>query len=83
VNAWLWAAAALTAALVPLAGAAARAPRTGGLVAMNAAGTDAVLILLLLAEGTHSQSFADLALVLAVMTFIGSIAFIRFLERLR
>jgi multisubunit Na+/H+ antiporter MnhF subunit len=83
VNAWLWAAAVLTAALVPLALVVGRAPRGGGLVAMNAAGTDAVLVLLLLAEGTDSQSFADLALVLAVMTFIGSVAFLRFLERLR
>jgi multisubunit Na+/H+ antiporter MnhF subunit len=83
VNAWLWAAAVLTAALVPLVIVVARAPRGGGLVAMNAAGTDTVFILLLLAEGTDSQSFADLALVLAVMTFIGSVAFLRFLERLR
>ena len=83
MNPWLIAAAILTAALVPLVLVAARAQRGSGLVAMNAAGTDTVLILLLLAEGTHSQSFADLALVLALMTFIGSIAFIRFLERLR
>jgi multisubunit Na+/H+ antiporter MnhF subunit len=83
VNVWLWAATILTAALIPLAVVAARTPRTGGLVAMTAAGTDTVFVLLLLAEGVHSQSFADLALVLAVMTFIGSVAFIRFLERLR
>lgn len=83
MNVWLWAATILTAALVPLVVVAARGPRTGGLVAMNAAGMDTVFVLLLLAEGTHSQSFADLALILAVMTFIGSVAFIRFLERLR
>jgi multisubunit Na+/H+ antiporter MnhF subunit len=43
---------------------------------------DASLALLLLAEGTKSQSFATLALILAVTSFVGSIAFIRFLGRL-
>jgi multisubunit Na+/H+ antiporter MnhF subunit len=42
-----------------------------------------VLALLLLAEGTHSQSFADLALVLAVVSFVGAVAFLHFLERVR
>jgi len=38
---------------------------------------------MLLAEGTQSQSFATLALILAVTSFIGSIGFIRFLAQLR
>jgi multisubunit Na+/H+ antiporter MnhF subunit len=38
--------------------------------------------MLLLAEGTKSQSFATLALILAVTSFIGMIAFLRFLVRL-
>jgi multisubunit Na+/H+ antiporter MnhF subunit len=52
-------------------------------IALEAAGVDAALILLLLAEGTRRQPFADLAIVLAVMSFAGAIAFVRFLERLR
>jgi multisubunit Na+/H+ antiporter MnhF subunit len=82
VNAWLWGAVILGAALVPLAVVAALRPAPGGVVALEAAGTDAALALLLLSEGTHSQSFATLALVLAVMSFVGSIAFLHFLERL-
>jgi multisubunit Na+/H+ antiporter MnhF subunit len=82
MNGWLWAATVLTGALVPLIAVAALAPPLHRLVAVEAAGTDAALVMLLIAEGTESQSFASLALVLAVMGFIGSIAFIRFLEHL-
>jgi len=79
VNGWLWAAAALAAALVPLLCVAALSSPLHGLVAAEAAGVDAALAMLLLAEGTKSQSFASLALVLGVLSFVGSIAFIRFL----
>jgi len=82
VNGWLWAAAALTAGLVPLAVVAAVSEPLAGLVAVELAGVDAALALLLLAEGTRSQSFASLALVLAVLAFAGSIAFVRFLAQL-
>lgn len=83
MNGWLWGAAILIVALVPLTLVAARARLGAALVAIECASTDAVLALLLLAEGTHSQSFADVALVLAVMSFIGAIAFLQFLERVR
>ncbi|UGS38361.1 monovalent cation/H+ antiporter complex subunit F [Capillimicrobium parvum] len=83
MNAWLWAAAILGAALVPLAIAAALRPPRGGVTALEAAGADAVLVLLLLAEGTKSQSFATLALVAAVTGFVGGVAFLHFLERVR
>jgi multisubunit Na+/H+ antiporter MnhF subunit len=79
VNGWLWAAAALAAALVPLLGVAAVSHPLHGLVAAEAAGVDAALAMLLLAEGTKSQSFASLALVAGVLSFVGSIGFIRFL----
>jgi multisubunit Na+/H+ antiporter MnhF subunit len=82
VNGWLWAATVLAGALVPLAVVAATLPPLHGLVAVEAATLDAVLALLLLAEGTKSQSFATLALALAVTSFVGAIAFIRFLIRL-
>lgn len=83
MNGWLWAATALIAALAPLALVAARRPPLEGLVALEAGGVDAALAMLLLAEGTRRQVFADLALVLGVLSFVGAIAFIRFLERLR
>ncbi len=52
-----------------------------GVVALSLAGVIATLVLLLLAEGFHRQPFVDLAVALAVMSFIGSVAFVRFLER--
>jgi multisubunit Na+/H+ antiporter MnhF subunit len=82
VNGWLWAATALAGALVPLVVVAALRPALHGLVALELAGIDAALAMLLLAEGTHSQSFASLALVLAVMSFVGAIGFIRFLAQI-
>ena len=83
MNVWLWTAAVLAVPLAGLAIAAARRPPLEGVVALEVAGVDATLILLLLAEGTRRQPFADLAIVLAVMSFAGGIAFVRFLERLR
>jgi multisubunit Na+/H+ antiporter MnhF subunit len=83
VNVWLWAAAVLTVPLAGLAAVAIRRPLLEGVVALEAAGIDATLVLLLLAEGTRRQAFADLAIVLAAMSFAGGIAFVRFLERLR
>jgi multisubunit Na+/H+ antiporter MnhF subunit len=82
VNGWLWAATVLGGALVPLVVVAATRPPLHGLVAVEAAGLDGALAVLLLAEGTKSQSFATLALILAVTSFVGTIAFLRFLVRL-
>jgi multisubunit Na+/H+ antiporter MnhF subunit len=83
VNGWLWAAAVLGAALVPLAVLCARLPAPEGVVATEAAGVDATLALLLIAQGTGRQPFGDLALVLAVVSFVGAIAYLRFVESLR
>ena len=83
MNGWLWAAAALVAALVPLALLCVRLPAPEGVVAIEAAGVDAVLALLLIAQGTNRQPFGDLALVLAVVSFVGSIAYLRFVEAFR
>jgi multisubunit Na+/H+ antiporter MnhF subunit len=80
VNGWLWAATALAAALVPLLAVAAISSPLQGLAAVEVAGVDATLALLLFAEGTQSQSFASLALVMAAASFIGSIAYLRFLS---
>jgi len=83
VNGWLWAATVLAGALVPLVLVAALGDVHQALVAIEAAGVDSALALLLLSEGTQSQSFATLALVTAVMSFIGSIAYIQFLVDLQ
>jgi multicomponent Na+:H+ antiporter subunit F len=83
VNGWLWAASVLMCALLPLLWVCVRLPAPEGVVAIEAAGVDAVLALLLIAEGTGRQPFADLALVLAVVSFIGAIAYLRFVEAFR
>ena len=83
MNVWLWAAAVLTVPLAGLAIVRIRRPLLEGVVALEAAGIDATLVLLLLAEGTRRQAFADLAIVLAAMSFAGGVAFVRFLERVR
>ena len=81
MNQWLWAAAALTVGLAALVVVALRGRRIDGVIALEAAGANAALIMLLLSEGTRRQPFADLAIVLAVMSFAGSIVFLRFLDR--
>jgi multicomponent Na+:H+ antiporter subunit F len=78
VNAWLWAAAVLTAALVAPLWVAIRRPLLDGIVALEAAGANATLVLLLIAEGTRREPFGDLALVLAITSFAGGLAFLRF-----
>lgn len=81
MNEWLWAAVALLALLGVLGAVAVRRPFLDGIVALEVAGIDAALVLLLVAEGTHRQPFADLALVLGAMSFVGSVAFVRFAEQ--
>jgi len=81
VNAWLIAAAVLlVSVLVPL-WAVARLPLMDALVALELTGVTQTTVLLLLAEGFHREALFDPALVLAVMTFIGALAYARFMER--
>jgi multisubunit Na+/H+ antiporter MnhF subunit len=81
VNVWLIAALALLPGLLACLVVCALAGPLDGLVALELAGVLSSVELLLLAEGTRRQPFVDLALVLAVMAFIGSLAFARLLER--
>ena len=81
MNEWLAASLVLLVAMVPLAVVCVRSPAIDGLVALQVGGTNAALVLLLLAEGIQRQPFADLALILAATSFIGPLAFAYFLER--
>jgi multicomponent Na+:H+ antiporter subunit F len=83
MNEWLLGASVLTVALIPCLWVAVRSSFADGLVAVQLAGTLASLALLMLAEGETRQPFSDLALVLAVVSFAGSLLFARFLERSR
>ncbi len=82
MNEWILAAVVLLiGGAAPLALVCVVSEAMEGVVALSLAGLIATLALLLLAEGFHRQPFVDLGVALAVMSFIGSVAFIRFLER--
>jgi multisubunit Na+/H+ antiporter MnhF subunit len=81
VNEWLIAALVLfVGALVPVSIAGLSRDTMAAAAALNLAGPVAALILLLLAEGFHRQPFVDLAVVLSVVSFVGSVIVARFLE---
>ena len=82
MNAWLIAATALMVGLLPVpVGLRPPADRSTLSWRCELASTITTLILLLIAQGTHRQPFFDLALVSAVLSFAGGLAFARFLER--
>ncbi|MGI8903039.1 MAG: MrpF/PhaF family protein [Solirubrobacteraceae bacterium] len=81
MNEWLIAALVLLVALVPVTVVALGARPASGLVALQVAGYDATLILLLLSQGFGRQPFVDLALILGVMSFIGGVVLAAFIER--
>ena len=81
MNAFLWAGTALVALELPLLGFACVASRVDALVAMVAASAIFTLALVLLAQGFQRSSYTVLGLVAAVVTFAGSLVFVRFFER--
>ena len=82
MNGWVLAAIVLVlGGLVPCLAVSLTASVMEGLVALELAGVISVLVLLLLAEGFQRQPFVDLALVLAVLSFVGTLAFVRYMER--
>ena len=83
MNAFQIAAAVLIAGLVPCGYVCMRGSFAEGVVGVQLAGTVAALALLALAQSEHRQPFADLALVLAVLSFAGTLLFARFLEENR
>jgi multisubunit Na+/H+ antiporter MnhF subunit len=81
VNGWLALAAVLLAGVAACGVLASLRPPTDGLVALELASVLGTLALLALAEGTHRQSFGDLAVVSGLASVVGALAFARFLER--
>ncbi len=81
MNVWLIAATALLWGLVPCGIVCIRGGPMDRLVALEAAGVLATLILMLLAEGFHRLPFYDVALTMALLSFGGSLVFTRFLAR--
>jgi multisubunit Na+/H+ antiporter MnhF subunit len=80
MNEWEVAATVLAFALIPCLLTCLLASPPSGLVALEIAGVLVSTILMLLSEGFHRQPFMDLAVVLAPMTLIGSLAFARLME---
>jgi multisubunit Na+/H+ antiporter MnhF subunit len=81
MNEWELAAVLLIAALVPCLGVCVFAGATAALAALEVASTVLTTVLMLLSEGFHRQPFVDLALVFAVMSTIGALAFARLMEQ--
>ncbi len=82
MNEWILAAIVLVlGGIVPCLVVSIRASVMEGLVALELAGVITVLVLLLLAEGFQRQPFVDLALTLALLSFVGALAFVRYMER--
>jgi multicomponent Na+:H+ antiporter subunit F len=81
VNSWLIAATLLLLGIVPLLVVCMRHSALDALVALELASTITTFVLLLLAQGYRRDPFFDLALVSALLSFAGALAFARFLER--
>jgi multisubunit Na+/H+ antiporter MnhF subunit len=81
MNAWEVAAVVLLVVTLPCGAVAAFASATAGLAAFEVASTLATTTLMVLSEGFHRQPFIDLALVLAMLSIVGGLAFARMMER--
>jgi multisubunit Na+/H+ antiporter MnhF subunit len=81
VNAFVWAATGLIVAIFPLLFVAMRRRPVDGLVALESAGVLLVLVLMCLSEGFHRSFGYSVAVVAAVMAWIGGLVFARFLGR--
>jgi hypothetical protein len=83
VTAFVVAAIAMLTALIPLGVVLCRAGVMSAVVAYEAAGAVAVLVLMLLAEGFGRPGEFELAAVLATLLLGSGLVFARFLERWR
>jgi multisubunit Na+/H+ antiporter MnhF subunit len=81
MNEWEIAAVVLAAAIVPCLAVCLRARATSALAALELAGTLLASSLMALCEGFHRQPFIDLALLFALLSMIGAMAFARLMER--
>jgi multisubunit Na+/H+ antiporter MnhF subunit len=81
MNEWLVAATVLLVLLIVCGAVATLADLMSGVIALEVAGVVATTAFLALAEGTHQQSFVDIALVSGLLTVPGSLVFVRMLER--
>lgn len=81
MNAWLVAAFAVGACLIPCAFMCLRGSPERRLVGLEMTSTIVTLLLALLTVGTNRLVFMDLPLTLSIVTFGGGLVFARFLEK--
>ena len=77
MNVWLVAATVLLAGLVPCGWVLLRARLLDALVAFEL--TSTLVTVVLLAEGFHRSSYFVVPLLLAALSFVGALVFVRFL----
>jgi multisubunit Na+/H+ antiporter MnhF subunit len=80
MNRWEIAALVLIAALLPCLMVVVLAGAAAALAAVEVASVLAVTALMLLSEGFRRQPFVDLAVVLALVSTVGSLTFARMME---
>jgi multisubunit Na+/H+ antiporter MnhF subunit len=80
MNEWEIAAVVLTGAIAPCVAVCMFASAAAALAALEIASTLATTALVVLSEGFHRQPFIDLALILAVLSVVGALAFARLME---
>jgi multisubunit Na+/H+ antiporter MnhF subunit len=80
VNRWEIAALVVMVALLPCLAVAGLASAAAALAAVEVTSVLAVTALMLLSEGFHRQPFVDLAVVLALVSTVGSLTFARLME---
>ena len=78
MSVWLVAATVLLGGLVPCGWVLLRGRLTDALVALELASTLVTVVLVLLAEGFHRSSYFTVPLVLAALSFVGALVFVRF-----
>lgn len=81
MNAWMAAAYAVGACLLPCADMCLRGSPERRLVGLEMTSTIATLLLTLLAVGTHRLVLMDLPLTMAMLALGGGLVFARFLEK--
>jgi multisubunit Na+/H+ antiporter MnhF subunit len=81
MNAFLVAATALLAGLLPCAVIAVRADVMDAVIALQLAGSTMVLVFICLGEGFARSSYFNLPVVCALLTWISGLVFARFLGR--
>lgn len=81
MNLWYAAAIPLLICLVPCIVVAVRGTNIDALIALQVATVLCVLVLLLIEQGMQRQSFFDVSLALAVLSFPSTLLFARFYRR--